>query len=46
MIRADVEFLQDGHAAQHNEHAADPQQQANPPMERIPPILQVLLLVS
>jgi len=38
MIRADVEFLQEGHAAQHNEQAADPQQQAKLPMERIPPI--------
>ena len=43
IIRADVEFLQDGHAAQHNEQAADPQQQAKLPMDRIPPISQVFL---
>ncbi len=39
IIRADVEFLHEGQAAQHSEHAADPQQQAKPPNDRIPPIL-------
>ena len=38
MILADVEFLQDGHAAQHIEQAADPQQHAKLPMDSIPPI--------
>ena len=39
MILADVEFLQDGHAEQQREHAAEPQQQAIPAKENIPPIL-------
>ena len=38
MILAEVEFLQEGQAAQHKEHAAEPQQQARPPRDRIAPI--------
>ena len=41
MILADVEFLQDGHAEQQSEHAAEPQQQAIPAKENIPPILSI-----
>ena len=44
MILADVEFLQDGHAAQHMEQAADPQQHAKLPMDSIPPIFLFLNL--
>jgi len=29
MMRLEVEFLQEGHAAQHRLHAADPQQHAS-----------------
>ena len=43
IILADVEFLHDGQAAQHSEVAAEVQQQARPPSERIPPILTLAL---
>ena len=46
MILADVEFLQEGAQAQHNEHAADPQQQARLPRDRIPPILIYYIFFS
>jgi len=39
IILAEVEFLHDGHAAQHNEQAAEPQQHARLPSERIPPMI-------
>ena len=35
----EVEFLQEGHAAQHREQAAEEQQQARLPKEIMPPIL-------
>ena len=38
MILAEVEFLQEGAQAQHKEQAADPQQQARLPKDKIPPI--------
>jgi len=38
IILAEVEFLHDGQAAQHNEQAAEPQQHARLPSERIPPM--------
>ena len=46
MILADVEFLHDGHAAQHIEQAADPQQHAKLPMDSIPPIFLFLDLAN
>ena len=45
IILADVEFLQDGHDAQHKLQAADPQQQAKLPKDIIPPILGWLCYV-
>lgn len=39
MILDEVEFRQEGQAEQHRLQAADPQQQARPPRDRIPPIL-------
>lgn len=36
MIRVDVELLQFGQAAQQQEQAVDPTQQANPANEKIP----------
>merc|ERR1719495_2898751 len=32
MMRAEVEFLQDGHTEQHNEQAAEPQHPARRPL--------------
>ena len=46
IILADVEFLQEGQAAQHKEHAAEPQQQARLPRDRIPPILSYIVFYS
>jgi len=45
MILAEVEFLQEGHAAQHREQAAEEQQQARLPKEIMPPILNFQLFV-
>ena len=38
-VLTEVEFLQEGHAAQHREQAAEEQQQARLPKEIMPPIL-------
>ena len=36
-----LSYLHDGQAVQHNEQAAEPQQQARLPIERIPPIVNL-----
>jgi len=41
IILADVEFLHDGQAAHKHEHAAELQQHAKPPSERIPPMVNL-----
>ena len=41
MILDEVEFLHDGHAEQHKEQAAEVQQQARLPRDRMPPISAV-----
>ena len=46
MILADVEFLQEGQAALHKEHAGEPQQQAKLPRDRIAPIFSYLMFSS
>ena len=39
IILDEVEFLQDGHAAQQRPQAADPQQQAKAPMDMMQPMV-------
>jgi len=39
IILAEVEFLQEGHAAQHREQAAEEQQQARLPSDITPPMM-------
>ncbi len=39
MILEEVEFLQEGQAAQHREQAADPQQQARAPTDKSAPMM-------